>query len=760
MKKTVIAVVMMMLILLVACVQEQTTVPETGLPKVVALSELGGHYTAEDYTDYGLWLLTIEAQALTGSVAEADAYYLETEGGVYAVQRNPLNTQQLMVFLPEHFAIESLSKARITTEKIKQQGSREDNGDIFIESVYLTKDGKDYELTMEDYLFMKMAPNEFVYADGKLIRPSYVKSSDGYVYTMQRYYNARQASASHDVNGAFTFLKQRSNNEELVYAENPYRVKIENDAVVTYDPDERDRVWQLGSMGTLESGSGNTYNIEADNEAQTLTLMIQENNLPDKYNKSGSYEIQFKGDATVCSFQTLESGLYRCIIGYAITDSVDLVKNARFSEAMEDGTAEHPFRIDSIEELAKVGSGTDGWDLKKCYRLTRDLDFNEDASYENPGANKATYTTGEGWMPIGNGSSFEGEFDGDGHSIRHLMINRSGGGYYGLFGTVFGQGEPAAKVMNLKLEDPTITSTSSAAAGPLIGGMIHTEVTNCSASNVNINCRGTVGGLIGLTTSGGANPYSTITYCWASGVVTSYYDCGGLVGWVNYTTVQGCYADVTLHGNINGSGKASPFIGSAILDSVIKNCYSLGDCEHKWGPVGGIVGFGTNSTVFNTYAAGDLTILEPNSSTWCGGLIGALARNSSPGPDPSLSDSIAFNSQITGGVDTATPTIVNRIIGSLDATSTLSGCYANEAMVVTNAGIPESFDKGPSTADGADISGLNLKNSAPMSSWDFDTDGDGDHIYWKLEAGANRPVLYVDPEEDGSFVKLGPDDGM
>ena len=85
MKKTVIAVVMMMLILLVACVQEQTTAPETGLPKVVALSELGGHYTAEDYTDYGLWLVTIEAQALTGRVADSEAYYLETGTGVYTV---------------------------------------------------------------------------------------------------------------------------------------------------------------------------------------------------------------------------------------------------------------------------------------------------------------------------------------------------------------------------------------------------------------------------------------------------------------------------------------------------------------------------------------------------------------------------------------------------------------------------------------------------------------------------------------------------
>jgi len=90
MKKTAVVVFMMMLILLTACVQEQKVTPEVSLPKTVGLSELDGHYTAEDYTEMGLWLVTIEAEVLRGKVAVSETYYLETGENVYAVQQNPL----------------------------------------------------------------------------------------------------------------------------------------------------------------------------------------------------------------------------------------------------------------------------------------------------------------------------------------------------------------------------------------------------------------------------------------------------------------------------------------------------------------------------------------------------------------------------------------------------------------------------------------------------------------------------------------------
>ena len=60
-------------------------------------------------------------------------------------------------------------------------------------------------------------------------------------------------------------------------------------------------------------------------------------------------------------------------------------------------------------------------DVCKGYELMRDLDFSDDASYVST-ANKMAWTSGSGWPPIG---TFAATFDGNGHTISKLMINRS-----------------------------------------------------------------------------------------------------------------------------------------------------------------------------------------------------------------------------------------------------------------------------------------------------------------------------------------------
>ena len=71
------------------------------------------------------------------------------------------------------------------------------------------------------------------------------------------------------------------------------------------------------------------------------------------------------------------------------------------------------------------------------YELTRSLDFMDDASYRLA-SNKAIYTitipTDVGWEPIGSSSdTFKTKFEGMGHTISNLMINRSGRDGVGLF---------------------------------------------------------------------------------------------------------------------------------------------------------------------------------------------------------------------------------------------------------------------------------------------------------------------------------------
>ena len=78
------------------------------------------------------------------------------------------------------------------------------------------------------------------------------------------------------------------------------------------------------------------------------------------------------------------------------------------------------------------------------YELTRDLDFNSAASYASGSVNE-NWRTSTGWEPIGGlralnsgfQTSFNTEFDGNGHTISNLYIDYSGqsdDNYLGLFG--------------------------------------------------------------------------------------------------------------------------------------------------------------------------------------------------------------------------------------------------------------------------------------------------------------------------------------
>ena len=75
------------------------------------------------------------------------------------------------------------------------------------------------------------------------------------------------------------------------------------------------------------------------------------------------------------------------------------------------------------------------------YELTADLDFDEDGD----GTRNDTYNTGSGWQPIGDSSQseFNAVFEGNGHAIANLFINRGATDGVGLFGLhEFHRGHP------------------------------------------------------------------------------------------------------------------------------------------------------------------------------------------------------------------------------------------------------------------------------------------------------------------------------
>ena len=114
------------------------------------------------------------------------------------------------------------------------------------------------------------------------------------------------------------------------------------------------------------------------------------------------------------------------------------------------------------------------------------------------------------WTPIGTESRpYTGNFDGGGHTITGLKIDKSGTDYVGLIGCLGSGG----KVQNVTL-------------------------TNISVSGA--NC---VGGIAGQN-------YGTVENCSVNGTVTGkgFTDTGGIAG-SNYGTISGCSAEGTVNRN-------------------------------------------------------------------------------------------------------------------------------------------------------------------------------------------------------------------
>lgn len=207
------------------------------------------------------------------------------------------------------------------------------------------------------------------------------------------------------------------------------------------------------------------------------------------------------------------------------------------------------------------------------------------------------WNSGAGFAPIGNGSTpFTGIFDGMGHTIGDLTINRPSTDSVGLFGTVGSGGV----VRNLGLGGGSTTGRN--AVGPLAGAS-YGMVSNTFATGT-VNGQVAVGGLVG--SNGG-----TITLSYATGAVSGFQSVGGLVG-SNRGTVQSSYAGSA----VNGSSEVGGLAG-----------YNGGSISASWASAtvtgslntGGLVGQNDSlGTVLNAYATGNVSGGDNT-----GGLVGS-----------------------------------------------------------------------------------------------------------------------------------------
>ena len=132
--------------------------------------------------------------------------------------------------------------------------------------------------------------------------------------------------------------------------------------------------------------------------------------------------------------------------------------------AAGDGTAKAPYEIENAEQLARLVN--DGETAGKYYKLTADIIIN-----------KTIGSNSKNWYSVlsdSTGVSFQGNFDGNGHTVSGLYFKGSNDGYW--FGVgLFPRIDEGAKIRNVGITNSSITVSGGGTAGALAGYLLKSQ---------------------------------------------------------------------------------------------------------------------------------------------------------------------------------------------------------------------------------------------------------------------------------------------
>lgn len=290
------------------------------------------------------------------------------------------------------------------------------------------------------------------------------------------------------------------------------------------------------------------------------------------------------------------------------------------------GTASDPYQISNAAQLRKLADDVENAGhnafQSRYFKLTADIVINNNVINSSGNLTASTYSM-EQWKPIGfNKSSFSGTFDGNGHTISGIYINKPDVIYVGLFSKVKGAGV----VKNLTIKDSYINgkSTCGAFVGRAYG--YYPVIENCvNRAVVEGNTR--VGGVAGSSTA------RAINKCLNYGKISAREGyAGGIVGYNSrYGYVQNCinFGDVTVTasetGSVNRCGGITAFCYQKSDYSYIRNVANYGKV---YGPsyVGGIFPYYTG-VVQNCINIGDVTSRMSTDGAICYSLTKGTIKN-------------------------------------------------------------------------------------------------------------------------------------
>lgn len=368
------------------------------------------------------------------------------------------------------------------------------------------------------------------------------------------------------------------------------------------------------------------------------------------------------------------------------------------------GTEADPYQIATAEQLALLSyycteEGIDylfhskelGLDLVESYFiLTDDIELNDISNIDEWGEKAPKYA----WTPIGSYWSFNGHFDGQGHTISGMYIYNTeikdtgspALGNLGLFGDI-----SQAEIRNVTVKDSYIhTEGALERVGGIVADSVDSRVDNC-ISEVRFETRRIywLGGVVGESWNhNGTGIVSNCTYkgkiivqeakgfCHIGGVIgdamTDVYNCrnqgvfsideidgdiGGIMASAGGCTIQNCINETDI---LIETATVGGIIGqTSSVNLVVSDCENKGDIVKKGtkmgeGGTGGIIGY-----MFNQYDKGEESeiiidnCLNTGSITddmYAGGIVGNINMNNPYTIQSCKNSGEVTSEEIAGGI--------------------------------------------------------------------------------------------------------------
>ncbi len=236
---------------------------------------------------------------------------------------------------------------------------------------------------------------------------------------------------------------------------------------------------------------------------------------------------------------------------FEFTDTHDISVKGLFIEDPQfdggNGTVSNPYQISNITQLKRLSNLPNLWD--DYFVLVDDIDASETATWVDD-TNAVV-----GFHPIGEQDysineirvPFTGSFDGAGHVIRNLFINRPDKYETGLFGYVEG-----GTLKNIGIENATLNGDRY--VGGLVGLIKNGTIEESYSTGTFVSESGySVGGLIGTAQT------SAVTDCYSFSTVSDATRTGGFLGFNWGSSISNSYSASQVSSIV-----ASPYVGSFV----------------------------------------------------------------------------------------------------------------------------------------------------------------------------------------------------